>query len=301
MTEFDHLLLLAADILDDLESSRIANENRLRSLREFELQSTPEYLALAQTVAGLKSLEHAAELSLKHIIRKHPLGGWVKRTVGVGEKQGARLLAAIGDPYWNTLHDRPRTVSELWAYCGYHVLPSTKVESVPNDRASMASLPAGQPLPDTQKVCASGHKSPADHEVHDDHVSVVGGNQTDNSGHLQIATHYVNAGVAPTRQRGQRANWSGTAKMRGFLVAESCIKNRRSPYRTVYDGGRLKYADAVHTVACRRCGPKGKPAPAGSPLSDGHKHARAMRLVAKAILRDLWIEAKHLNEQRPAA
>jgi hypothetical protein len=31
-------------------------------------------------------------------MRAHPLGPWVKRTTGVGEKTGARLLAAIGDP-----------------------------------------------------------------------------------------------------------------------------------------------------------------------------------------------------------
>jgi hypothetical protein len=39
----------------------------------------------------------------------------------VGDKTAARLLAAIGDPYWHTVQDRPRTVSELWAYCGLHV------------------------------------------------------------------------------------------------------------------------------------------------------------------------------------
>lgn len=43
-------------------------------------------------------------------------------------------------------------------------------------------------------------------------------------------------------------------------------------------------------------GPAGKPAPTGSPLSTGHQHARALRLVAKTVLRDLWREARRIHE-----
>src|SRR5690606_16891250 len=94
---------------------------------------------------------------------------------------------------------------------------------------------------------------------------------------------------------GEKANWNPQIKMRTYLIAESCIKQMDSPYRAVYDAARTKYADAVHSEECRRCGPSGKPAPVGSPLSDGHKHARAMRLVSKEILRDLWIEARRVR------
>lgn len=52
---------------------------------------------------------------------------------------------------------------------------------------------------------------------------------------------------------------------------------------------------AVHRVPCHRCGPAGRPALIGSPLSDGHKDARALRLVAKAVLRDLWMAARTLH------
>ncbi|OKI16797.1 hypothetical protein A6A07_11065 [Streptomyces sp. CB03911] len=249
------LLTLLADALDDLERTRIANQNRLRQLTRTEADSDgeergfgltldmPQVAAVAGIVDALAKLEHDATLNLQRALRKHPLGPWVKTAVGVGEKQGARLIAAIGDPYWNTLHNRPRTVSELWAYCGLHVLPS---------------------------------------------------------------------GSAPARARGQRANWSATAKMRVYLIAESCVKKRGpacrdldgkhadgctcSPYRRTYDGGRLKYADAIHVHDCRRCGPAGKPAPAGTPLSAGHQHARAIRLAMKEVLKDLWLESKRLHE-----
>jgi hypothetical protein len=232
----DPLLALAADVLDDLERVRIANENRLRQLtrsvedsdgelRGFGLDERhPDVARLAGLVDGLAKLEHDAELGLRRQLRKHPLGPWVKSARGVGEKQAARLLAAIGDPYWNDLHDRPRLVSELWSYAGY------------GDAA------------------------------------------------------------AQVRRRGEKANWSATAKMRAYLVAVSIVKAGGS-YREVYDEARAKYADAVHPADCVRCGPSGKPALAGSPLSAGHQHARALRVVAKTVLRDLWREAKRLHEE----
>ena len=130
---FDPYLYLLSATFDDLEKIRIATENRVRQLTRTEVDSdgeirgfgldsrAPEVLAQMQLLDELKQTEHEAELNLKRQIRKHPLAGWIKTQKGVGEKQAARLLAVLGDPYWNTLHDRPRTVSELWAYCGYSV------------------------------------------------------------------------------------------------------------------------------------------------------------------------------------
>lgn len=232
----DPALALAADVVDDLERVRIANENRLRQLtrdvedvdgeqRGFGLPvEHPDVARLAGIVEGLAKLEHDAVLELQRKLRKHPLGPWVKATRGIGEKQGARLLAAIGDPYWNTLYDRQRTVSELWAYSGYH----------------------------------------------------------------------VQEGAAVGRARGQKANWSATAKMRAYLIAESIVK-AGGPLREVYDAARAKYDGALHEVECRRCGPKGNPAHPGSTLSAGHQHARALRAVAKEVLRQLWLEARRLH------
>lgn len=233
----DPVLRLSADIVDDLERVRIANENRLRQMtrtatdddgerRGFGLpQWHPDVIQLEALLAGLIKIEEQATKNLERRMKQHPLGPWVKRTSGVGAKQAARLLAAIGDPYWNTLHDRPRLVSELWAYCGYH----------------------------------------------------------------------VEGGSAVTRSRGKQANWSPTAKMRTYLVSVSCIKTASSPYRVVYDEARAKYADAVHQQECKRCGPAGKPAAPGSPLSAGHQHARALRAMSKALLADLWREARALH------
>lgn len=135
----DPLLALLADTLNDLEKVRIAQENRLRQLtrdvedkdgevRGFGLdERNPQVAKLSGTVEAMGKLEHEAVLNLQRRLRQHPLGPWVKQQKGIGEKQAARLLAAIGDPYWNDLHQRPRTVSELWAFCGLHVFPDEGV------------------------------------------------------------------------------------------------------------------------------------------------------------------------------
>lgn len=270
----DPFLALAADVLNDLESVRIANENRLRQLTRTEEDSDgeergfgltldhPDVAQLAALVEDLAKAEHRATLNLGRVMRKHPLGPWMKAQRGIGEKQGARLLASIGDPYWNTLHDRPRTVSELWAYAGYHVLR------------------AGHTSRDHQATCASaGPTGGNPDQMHDD-------------------TQASLVGVAAIRARGQKANWSADAKMRAHLVAVSCMKTT-GPYRDVYEQAREKYADTVHPVECRRCGPAGKPAVAGSPRSAGHQHAMALRLVAKTVLKELWREARRLHEGSP--
>jgi hypothetical protein len=295
----DPLLALAADVLDDLESVRIANENRLRQLTRDEEDSDgeergfgltldhPDVARLASLVTALADAEKSATKNLEKRLKQHALYPWLKRQKGVGDKQAARLLASIGDPYMRpemarqdgTVEPaRPRMVSELWAYCGYHVLP------------------AGQPTLATHSTSASGSKT-----GHPDQ-SLVG---------IQSR----NVGVAPKRARGQRANWSSTAKMRAYLIAESTMKQLKrtcpadeergyathadacecSHYRRVYDAAREKYASAIHHTECIRCGPKGKPAPVGSDLSRKHKQARALRIVSKELLKGLWREARRIH------
>lgn len=88
-------LLFHAEFLDDLERVRIATENRARALTQAGFDGA----VYDEQAKSLAKLEHEAVLHLQRAVRRHPLGPWVKRTVGVGEKQGARLIAAIGDPY----------------------------------------------------------------------------------------------------------------------------------------------------------------------------------------------------------
>lgn len=121
-------LAMCADIVDDFENIRTANENRLRTLTadinnhgHGLSEHNPDVARLSALVDALKASEHQAVLNLRRTMRAHPLGGWVAAHAGIGEKQAARLLGTIRDPYWNDLHDRRRSLRELYAYCGYHV------------------------------------------------------------------------------------------------------------------------------------------------------------------------------------
>lgn len=266
MLLWDPLLHTLAVGLDDVEAVRISQSHRYGSLTRTEPDSDgemrgfglderhPSVAALRVQLDTLVALEHQMAKALAKQLHTHPLHPWIKGQCGLGDRQVARLLAEVRDPYWNDLHDRPRTVSELWAFCGLHVLPAAGRSDCGSD--------AYQARTDAQRG---------------------------------------DVGIAPARRRGQRANWSAGARSRAYVIAQSCIKKRQSPYRVVYDDGRAKCAELTHAVACLRCGPAGKPAQVGSPLSAGHQHARAMRLVMKAVLRDLWIESRRIYLAAEAA
>ena len=310
----DPLLALAADVLDDLERVRIANENRLRQLTRTETDADgeergfglderhPAVARLAALVDALKKAEHDAELNLKrHMRQSHPLGSWIEGIKGIGLKQGARLLAAIGDPYWNDLHQRPRKLYELYAYCGYHVVPVGHASSEHHIAAAFGdSSSARQGTLDSQTADAGGTLLPTDQACLDNHSRNVGGDHAggDTNQTTSDSQEWI-VGVAASRKRGQKANWSATAKSRCYLIAVSIVKSG-GPYRTVYDQARAKYATATHCAPCVRCGPQGKPALPGSPLSAGHQHARALRLVSKAVLKDLWQEARRIHHGEPS-
>lgn len=268
----DPALCLAADVVDDLERVRIANENRLRQLTRTEVDADggergfglplnhPDVARLAAMVAALKQLEHDAVLELQRKMRKHPLGVWVAGQRGVGEKQGARLLAAIGDPYINSAKDAPRTVSALWAYCGLHVLPGG-------------------------------------HQWSDAHSGNAAGAQHRDTDHTHRSNQIQAVGVAAKRRKGERANWSGKAKMRAYLIAESCIKQLDPQCRGGHPVAATQTGVAVPACACspyrvvydeRR----GHTAVTHPEWTDGHSHNDALRVASKAILRDLWRAAR---------
>lgn len=146
----DMILNTLAATVDDIEGMRKATANRLRILKASEPDADGvirgmglgdghySVMALQQTLEDLEYIEKHTVKDLQTAMKQHPLGEWVKSQKGVGEKTAARLLAAVGDPYWideaefeddegNVVHRpaRARTVSELWAYAGLHVDRST--------------------------------------------------------------------------------------------------------------------------------------------------------------------------------
>jgi hypothetical protein len=237
MQLFDPFLKMKAESVDDLERIRIASENRLRQLTRDTVDSDgeergygltldhPDVAIQAGVVEGLVTLEKQAIRGLEQALKKHALGPWIQHPSqkGIGLKMAARLLSTVGDPYWNTLYDRPRKLSELWQYCGH--------------------------------------------------------------------------GSASVKRKGQQVFWSPEAKMRVYLIAVSILKVGAPDLRQVYYDRKAETEGRPHAVVCVRCGPSGKPAQIGSPWSDGHRHADALRILGREFLRDLWLEAKRLHEE----
>lgn len=135
----DPALYMLAQTLNDLEGLRKAQANRLRILTRIEpdadgvmrgfglTEDHPGVQSVAMLLDASAGLEAATVKEVQKHMRKHPM--WTrygKTAKGVGEKQLARLLAAIGDPYLKPVDGgfAPRTVSQLWAYCGLHTLPA---------------------------------------------------------------------------------------------------------------------------------------------------------------------------------
>ncbi len=139
----DPALSMISSLLNDVEGLRKAQANRLRIytrdeadqdglMRGFGLDDSHPVVRVLNGLQGsIESIEHDAVLALQRVIRKHPLGVWQRSTVGVGAKQLGRLLSAIGDPYINENTMQPRTVSQLWAYCGLHTIPGKDGDEAP--------------------------------------------------------------------------------------------------------------------------------------------------------------------------
>lgn len=215
----DLALALAAATLDDIERTRIAAQNRVRAAEADGLPCEQHLLM----VDLLTTVEHQATLDLRRALRAHPLGSWVKATTGVGDKQGARLIAAIGDPYWNHAENRPRRgPAELWAYCGFR----------PGQR----------------------------------------------------------------RQRGVQSNWNAEAKMRARLVAEAAIKAGIRKLDTCDDTDGYDVAGRVARTPLGEVYLRSRETDQDLDASDLHKHNRALRKVAKEVLKDLWRSARDAHE-----
>lgn len=311
-----HITFLA-ETLNDLEDLRKATGNRVWQIENGDYVGIETTLAAVATGLedALQDVEDGIVKQLEKAMLAHPLGPWLKHPDrrGVGAKQGARLLAAIGNPYWNARDDRPRRgPAELWAYCGFHVLPASLGTTETHTCSAGGQLLAGTDQPPTgnqsSAVGAGQSLHPSDQSEYEYHTTPV-------------------AGVAPRRRKGAHANWNAQARSRAWLIANSCLKQPvGTRYRDVYIDGRAKYADAVHTSCCERCtacttcgnaASKNKTehlaehgcdnrrlsvAGPGSPLSPAHQHARALRLIAKEVLKDIYVEAKawHENEEETA-
>jgi hypothetical protein len=124
--------------LDDVEHARIQTENRIGALgRALGLERITRESIPPEILAPFEALDRAdaeATKALERAWRRHSLAPWSRNLMGVGDKTIARLIAEIGDPLVRTLGqwegenderrwiitgEEPRTLAQLFAYCGH--------------------------------------------------------------------------------------------------------------------------------------------------------------------------------------
>lgn len=254
------MLAIYAGALNELESTRKANFNRVGALERQGITEGPEIERLRALVDAIHVLEDQAVAELERAFKKHPFYPFMKSVRGLGSKQLARLLAATGDPYWNTLEDRPRRgPQELWAYCGLHVWNHD-----PSVADGLTRSVVGSEGGDTQQ---------------------------------QIETRN-RPGVAPRRRKGQMANWSHEAKMRAYLCAESCIKSgvRKIDPKLpeAPDEYFIENRKAITPLAQKYLDRRYRTLETHPEWTNNHRHTDALRVVSKEILKMLWVEGRRL-------
>lgn len=268
LAHLNALIRVAADTVDDLENVRMGNHSRGLHLtrttpdKDGEQRGLglpvdhPEVQLLQVMNKNITALEEGAVKHLQRLMQRHPLGPWAKQQKGVGDKQIARFLAAVGDPYIRPAIDyedgtrepeRVRTLPEFRSYCGY----ALSGEGVALARAKGQKLTwnpeARMRLWNVADSCLKGLRAPC---VKDPV--------------LKFAEHGPDC---------------------------ACF-----PYRLFYDDARKKYVTAVHERPCARCTPKGAlPAPVGSPLSGAHKHSRGLRAISQRVLVGVWRESRRIH------
>ena len=101
-------------------------------------------------------------------------------------------------------------------------------------------------------------------------------------------------GYAPgqKRQRGVKSNWNAEAKMRTFLCAENAIKAGVRKLDGCDDSDGYDVARRQATTPFAQAYLDARANWADRDVSDGHRHNHALRVTAKAILKDLWLYAR---------
>lgn len=263
-----------AEMFFDAQLSRIRAENRVRSAPVFPEPFAPE-------LAAAKDAEHRIRLVLRRQYRRTAPQGvvaWQKGSPGIGEDLLARLLGHLGHPriaqpsHWEgegaerkLVPDVPfeRSVGQLWQYCG-HGRPARMHKGMSAAELAARGRPMCKMLVHLVAECAI--KEPG---------------RTLPPGATTLTAPNTEA------PRGDPSDTAAEAR----LHAPSKVEAPTWPYRAVYEHRRLVTADRVHAEPCARCGPAGSPAVVGSAWSKAHQHADALRIVGKAILRDLWVAA----------
>lgn len=212
----------------------------------------------------LADLDHTEKLLRKGMVAAFrtaapEVAAWTRDTVGLGESTMARLLGVIGHPVVARPHH--------W-------------EGEGANRTLVADEPFLRSVSQLWSYC--GHGDPARRKrkgMTADDAMALGSPRAKTLVFMLAESCMKAKGSQPIHA----AQPTGASAENGTDDARSCTEpgeraRRRSPYRDTYDNRRQVTADRDWT--------------------DGHRHADALRITGKTILRDLWVVAREAMEDQ---
>lgn len=264
------LVRLYGRTLDDIERVRIMTTNRIGAIERELGVPAHSHKGLGKTAGLLDEADSEIEKELRKLWRTHPLAAWSKSVKGVGDKSIARLIAEIGDPlirpvghienertrdrkfvvdYWE-----PRTLAQLWAYCGHGDPARRKRTDMNKDDALALGNPRAKMRVHLIAKAGMQRMCPAC------------------SAHKEVVTAERKAAGA-TREEAEKY----------APPAHDCTCAETLPLRHAYNAARANYAARI------RIEERGERV--GEPWSDKHAHNAALRYVGKTFLGMLYAEA----------
>lgn len=302
-------LRLASDSLDDIETLRIAVNNRYKQAtgdqkkkdedapdRTLNLsEDDPLVQMLKKTLDDLKASDSGATKELCRQIKGTIFGSWLEAYPGLGAKSLARLLGPLGDPYLRTVieyaeddterkkplgkHYEPRTLRQLWAYAGLATDEHGQAKRRTKGMSQAESFALGNPMLRKRAFIIS------------ESIQKKGVSKTDDL----IAEEKA---LEEAKEQARKAKKPLPKTPSGPYDLE-----RRFPatsHGKVYLDRREQTAERRHATRCVRCGTPGSPAEPGSLWKNSHQHADALRMIAKQVLKELWMLAREHHTGIPA-
>lgn len=302
-------LRLASDSLDDIETLRIAVNNRYKQAigdqkkedkdapdRTLNLsEDDPLVQMLKKTLDDLKVSNNDATKELCRQIKGTVFGPWLEAYPGLGAKSLARLLGPLGDPYLRTVidyakddterkkplgkHYEPRTLRQLWSYAGLATDEQGQAKRRTKGMSQAESFSLGNPVLRKRAYVIS------------ETLQKNGVNKND-----ELIAEEKALEEAKERARAEKKPLPKTP------TGPYDLERRYSStsHGKVYLDRRAQTTERRHGAPCVRCGPSGSPAQPGSLWSNGHQHADALRMVSKQILKELWLLAREHHTGIPA-
>ena len=226
---------------------------------------------------GHKSLLDASEgafklsmiRSYRRAVREHmpAVEEWQKTNFGIGEPLTARLIGVLGHPVHATpyvwMDDSPEGHECIEARCG--------------KRHLVALQPFNRTVRQLWSYCGHGAPLRRRKGMTQDEALGLGSPRCKTLVYL-LATGTIKCGPQPIPRSPARSSAAGAATFDSGTGSIGLTTAKRIPdryrYRNIYDTRKASTID--------RTDDKDKP------WTDGHRHADALRIVGKEILRDLW-------------